>query len=384
MACRKAGLRPGSSLDLARVRGVGSTGAPLPAEGFRWVYEAVGRDLVLGSLSGGTDMCTGFLGPCPLLPVVAGEITCRMLGARVEAFDEGGRSIVGRQGELVITAPMPSMPVRFWDDPDGERYRAAYFADYPGVWRHGDWITITERGTCVVTGRSDATLNRGGVRLGTAEFYTVVEGLPEVADSLVVHLEDPAGGPGELVLFVALRDGTAMDAALRGPDRLRPANEPLAASCAGRDRRGAGHPADAVGQEARGAGEADPDRHPGRRRGVARLAGGPVRARPVRGARPVGALRLALRVEAVRRRLGRHAVDDRIHSGGTADVVAQSRPAGVLDPVDEARLDPDPGERLEGLGDVADGHDPTTLEHDEDLLQFRVAVPRVGDARGRG
>ena len=216
MACRKAGLRPGSSIDLTPVRGIGSTGAPLPAEGFRWVYEAIGRDLVLGSLSGGTDMCTGFLGPCPLLPVVAGEITCRMLGARVEAFDEDGRPIVGRQGELVITAPMPSMPVRFWDDHDGVRYRAAYFADYPGAWRHGDWITITERGTCIVTGRSDATLNRGGVRLGTAEFYAVVEGLSEVADSLVVHLEDPAGGPGELVLFVALRDGTAMDDALRG------------------------------------------------------------------------------------------------------------------------------------------------------------------------
>ena len=215
MACRKAGLRPGRTVDLARVRGVGSTGAPLPVDGFRWVYEAVGDDLVLGSLSGGTDLCTGFLGPCPLVPVVAGEISTRMLGAKVEAYDDDGRPVIGRQGELVITAPMPSMPVGFWNDPDGSRYRAAYFEDFPGAWRHGDWITITERGTCVVTGRSDATLNRGGVRLGTAEFYAVVEALPEVADSLVVHLEDPAGGPGELLLFVALREGSDLDDGLR-------------------------------------------------------------------------------------------------------------------------------------------------------------------------
>jgi acetoacetyl-CoA synthetase len=218
MATRKAGVEPGREHDLSLLRGVGSTGAPLPAEGFRWVYEAVGRNLVLGSLSGGTDLCTGFLGPMPLLPVREGEITCRMLGARVEAFDEQGRSVVDQQGELVLTAPMPSMPVGFWGDPDGRRYRAAYFADYPGVWRHGDWITITSRGSCVVSGRSDATLNRGGVRLGTAEFYSVVESLPEIADSLVVHLEDAAGGPGELLLFVALRAGARLDDALR--DRI--------------------------------------------------------------------------------------------------------------------------------------------------------------------
>jgi acetoacetyl-CoA synthetase len=139
-----------------------------------------------------------------------------MLGARVEAYDEAGRPVVGRQGELVITAPMPSMPVRLWGDDDGSRMRAAYFEPWPGVWRHGDWLTITERGSCVITGRSDATLNRGGVRLGTAEFYAVVEGLRGVADSLVVHLEDPGGGPGELLLFVVLREGTALDDALRG------------------------------------------------------------------------------------------------------------------------------------------------------------------------
>jgi acetoacetyl-CoA synthetase len=215
MACRKAGLRPGRTLDLARLRGIGSTGAPLPAAGFEWVRDAVSPAIPLGSLSGGTDLCTGFLGPSPLVPVWAGEISCRMLGARVEAFDEAGRSVVGREGELVITAPMPSMPVALWGDDDGSRLRAAYFGTYPGVWRHGDWITITERGSCIITGRSDATLNRGGVRVGTAEFYGVVEALPEIADSLVVHLEDPGGGPGELLLFVVPRDGRALDGALR-------------------------------------------------------------------------------------------------------------------------------------------------------------------------
>jgi acetoacetyl-CoA synthetase len=217
MACRAAGLVPGTdpALDLGALRGVGSTGAPLPAAGFRWVRDAVSDAIPVGSLSGGTDLCTGFVGPSPLVPVWAGEISCRMLGAKVEAFDEAGRSVVGRQGELVITAPMPSMPVGFWGDTDGSRLRAAYFDTYPGAWRHGDWLTITDRGTCLITGRSDATLNRGGVRLGTAEFYAVVESLPEIADSLVVHLEDAGGGPGELLLFVALQDGARLDDPLR-------------------------------------------------------------------------------------------------------------------------------------------------------------------------
>jgi len=215
MACRKAGLEPGRDLDLATLRGVGSTGAPLPAAGFEWVAEAVSAAVPLGSLSGGTDLCTGFLGPSPLVPVWAGEISCRMLGARVEAFAEDGRSVIGREGELVITAPMPSMPVGLWGDADGSRLRAAYFSTYPGVWRHGDWLTITERGSCVISGRSDATLNRGGVRIGTAELYGIVEALPEIADSLVVHLEDAGGGPGELLLFVVPRPGVALDDGLR-------------------------------------------------------------------------------------------------------------------------------------------------------------------------
>nr|MBA2373341.1 acetoacetate--CoA ligase [Chloroflexota bacterium] len=206
----------GRESDLSALRGVGSTGAPLPVAGYRWVYGAVREDVSLGSLSGGTDLCTGFVGPSPLVPVWAGEISCRMLGAKVEAFDEAGRAVIGRPGELVLSEPMPSMPVAFWDDPDGSRLRSSYFAQYPGIWRHGDWITITERGSCVIAGRSDATLNRGGVRLGTAEFYAVVEAMPEVTDSLVVHLEDGAGGPGELLLFLALRPGSPLDDALRG------------------------------------------------------------------------------------------------------------------------------------------------------------------------
>jgi acetoacetyl-CoA synthetase len=210
MACRKAGLRPARTADLSQLRAVGSTGAPLPVEGFHYVYDAVSPSAQLQSVSGGTDLCTAFVGGAPLVPVWEGEISCRCLGAAVEAFSPGGRPLVGEQGELVLTKPMPSMPVGFWNDPNGTRYRAAYFDAFPGVWRHGDWITITERGSCVISGRSDATLNRGAVRIGTAEFYAVVEAIPEVADSVVVHLEDT----DELLLFVALRDDSRLDDAL--------------------------------------------------------------------------------------------------------------------------------------------------------------------------
>jgi acetoacetyl-CoA synthetase len=212
MACRKSGLTPGRDVDLSRLRGIGSTGAPLPAEGFRYVHDAISATAQLQSVSGGTDVCTAFVGAAPLVPVWEGELSCRHLGCAVEAFSPEGRPLIGEQGELVITAPMPSMPVGFWGDPSGERYRAAYFEDFPGVWRHGDWITFTERGSCVISGRSDATLNRGGVRIGTAEFYAVVEAIPEVVDALVVHLDE---GDDRLLLFVALATGAELDEALR-------------------------------------------------------------------------------------------------------------------------------------------------------------------------
>jgi acetoacetyl-CoA synthetase len=215
LGCRKAGIVPKEIADLSALRYLSSTASPLPPEGFRWIYEAVGDDVFFASTSGGTDVCGAFVGASPLLPVRAGEIACPCLGCKVEAFDEKGQPVIGEQGELVISAPMPSMPVGFWNDPDGSRYKAAYFEDFPGLWRHGDWITITEWGASIISGRSDATLNRGGVRLGTSEFYSVVEGQPEVTDSLVVHLEDPEGGLGELLLFVVLAEGAELDDALR-------------------------------------------------------------------------------------------------------------------------------------------------------------------------
>ena len=210
-ACRRAGIRPIDEFDLGRLRVIGSTGAPLPADAFRWIHEAVAPDALISPISGGTDVCSAFVGGSPMTPVWEGEIPCSYLGAAVAAFDEAGQPVVGGQGELVLTQPMPSMPVGFWGDEDGSRYRAAYFEDYPGVWRHGDWITITERGSCVISGRSDATLNRGGVRVGTAEIYRVVESVEGVADSLVVHLEAPeSDDPGTLVLFV-VTDGRVLD-----------------------------------------------------------------------------------------------------------------------------------------------------------------------------
>jgi acetoacetyl-CoA synthetase len=223
LACMKEQLRPAAEHDLSRLRGVGSTGSPLPPEGFRWVYEAVASGsaapaFILGSYSGGTDVCTGFVGPCPLLPVRAGVISGPCLGARVEAYDEAGQPVIGEVGELVLTQPMPSMPVGFWNDPGGERYRASYYADYPGVWRHGDWIMILPDGQfrgCVIYGRSDATLNRGGVRMGTSEFYRVVERFDEIADSLVVDT-GRLGQEGELILFVVPADGHALDDELAG------------------------------------------------------------------------------------------------------------------------------------------------------------------------
>jgi acetoacetyl-CoA synthetase len=208
-SCMKAGVEPAAGRDLEALRAVGSTGSPLAPEGFEWVYEHVGRDTWLFSTSGGTDVCTAFVGGCPVLPVYLGELQARALGADLHAFDEQGRAVVDEVGELVLTQPMPSMPLRFWDD-DGSRLREAYFDHYPGVWRHGDWIRITPRGTAVIYGRSDSTINRGGVRMGTSEIYRAVLSLDEIVDALVVDVPKP-GTEGWMPLFVVLRDGATLD-----------------------------------------------------------------------------------------------------------------------------------------------------------------------------
>jgi acetoacetyl-CoA synthetase len=218
----KAGVRPAHDYDLSALRAIGSTGSPLSPESFRWVYREVGSDIWLFSTSGGTDVCTAFVGGCPLLPVYEGELQARMLGCAVEAWDEQGHSVSDEVGELVITEPMPSMPIYFWDDPDGERLRESYFSMYPGVWRHGDWIRITPRGGAIIYGRSDSTINRQGVRMGTSEIYRAASAVEQVTDSLVVDI--PKGGAdGELwmVLFVVLDPSVALDEDLKAQIKRR-------------------------------------------------------------------------------------------------------------------------------------------------------------------
>jgi acetoacetyl-CoA synthetase len=220
--CLKADLRPRERLALGRLRGVGSTGSPLSPAGFEWAHRHVGEHVPVGSVCGGTDVASAFVGPCPTLPVFSGEIQCRCLGVAAEAYGPDGRPVQGSVGELVIEQPMPSMPLRFWNDPDGRRYRASYFERFEGVWTHGDWVRFTERGSCVVYGRSDATLNRGGIRLGTRDYYDLVEAFDEVESSLVIDTSE-LGKEGLLVLFVVLAEGRKLDAALeaRIAERIR-------------------------------------------------------------------------------------------------------------------------------------------------------------------
>ena len=218
-SCLKANVEPRAGRDLSRLDSVGSTGSPLAPEGFDWVREELGEDIWLFSTSGGTDVCTAFVGGVPTVPVYRGELQARALGAKVEAWSEDGRPLVGEVGELVITEPMPSMPLYLWGDEDGSRYRESYFAAFPGIWRHGDWIEITERGTAIITGRSDATINRGGVRMGTSELYRSVLGLDDVLDALVVDV--PAGEGSRMTLFVVLRDGVTLDDGLEAEIRRR-------------------------------------------------------------------------------------------------------------------------------------------------------------------
>ena len=212
-SCMKSKIEPGQTHALSKLRGIGSTGSPLSADAFEWVYDKVKEDVWLASISGGTDLCTPFVGGCPTLPVYSGEIQCRCLGAKVESFDESGKSVTGKMGELVVTEPMPSMPVQMWGDKDGSRYRESYFGMFPGVWRHGDWIEITERGTCVIHGRSDATIKRMGIRIGTSELYRAIESMQEVADVLAVDLEGLEGKP-VMFLFVVPAPGTTFDEGL--------------------------------------------------------------------------------------------------------------------------------------------------------------------------
>ncbi len=212
--CMKAGMRPATMADLSTLRSVGSTGSPLAEEAYDWIYREVKQDILLASISGGTDIAAAFVGACPNLPVVAGEMQCRSLGVAVRAYDDHGNELIDEVGELVVTEPMPSMPLYFWNDPENRRYHDSYFAHYTGVWRHGDWIRITPRGGAVIYGRSDATINRHGVRMGTAEIYRVVEDFDEVLDSLVVDLEY-LGRESWMPLFVVLREGVALDESLQ-------------------------------------------------------------------------------------------------------------------------------------------------------------------------
>lgn len=214
-----AGIQPGKDFHLRSLNMVGSTGSPLSPEGFQWTYDNVKRDLWLASLSGGTDLCTAFVGGCPLLPVRTGEIQCRALGAAVQAFDETGEAVQDTVGELVITEPMPSMPLYLWGDADGSRYKKSYFDWFPSIWRHGDWIKVTRRGSCVIYGRSDSTINRGGIRIGTSEIYHVVEGIPDVIDSLAVDIE--RDDQSLILLFVVLKPSAALDETLTEAIRTR-------------------------------------------------------------------------------------------------------------------------------------------------------------------
>lgn len=209
-ACMKAGVEPGAGRELSALQAVGSTGSPLSPEGFDWIYEHVGADTWLFSTSGGTDLCTAFVGGVATLPVYRGELQARALGAAVEAWSEDGEPVIEEVGELVVTEPMPSMPIYLWGDEDGSRYRESYFEMFPGVWRHGDWLELTRRGTAIIYGRSDSTINRGGIRMGTSEIYRAVLSLDEIVDALVVDVPRP-GTDGWMPLFVVLREGAELD-----------------------------------------------------------------------------------------------------------------------------------------------------------------------------
>lgn len=214
LANMRANITPAKEYNLSALRSIGSTGSTLPPEGFRWIYENVGNEIWLASMSGGTDVCSAFVGGNPMLPVYSGEIQCRALGCRLEAWNESGDSVIDEEGEMVITRPMPSMPVFFWNDADFKRYEESYFEMFPGIWRHGDWIRITKRNGIIIYGRSDATLNRGGIRIGTSEIYRAVDQVEEVKDSLIVCIEK-ADGSFWMPLFVVMKEAGTLDGDMR-------------------------------------------------------------------------------------------------------------------------------------------------------------------------
>ena len=222
--CTKSGVEPRAAGDISRIRTLCSSGSPLPVEGYQWVYDHVNSDLLLASISGGTDPGAAFVGACPILPQYAGEMQCRCLGVAVHAFDEAGNSLIDEVGELVCTLPMPSFPLYFWNDRDDRRYHESYFEMYPGFWRHGDWLKITPRGGAIIYGRSDSTINRHGIRMGSAEIYRVVEDVAEVQDSLVIDLEY-LGRESYMPLFIVLKPGAVLDDGLKERIRARVRND---------------------------------------------------------------------------------------------------------------------------------------------------------------
>jgi len=232
-ALQNAGVKPGKEYDLASLKAVMSTGSPLSVEGFEYIYREVKEDIQLASISGGSDINGCFAGGNPMGPVYAGELQCRDLAMKVEAFDENGKPVINQQGELVCTAPSPAMPIYFWDDPDGKKYHAAYFDVYPNIWRHGDFIEVNDRGGVVIYGRSDATLNPGGVRIGTAEIYRLVEGMEEIEDSLVVG--QSWKGDVRVILFVKMAEGYDLTDDLKNRIKGIFEKERIPEACTGQD-----------------------------------------------------------------------------------------------------------------------------------------------------
>lgn len=257
----QGGVHPGRDFDLSSVQCVATTGSPLPPDGFRWLHDEVHDDLWIASVSGGTDVCSCFAGAVPTLPVHIGELQAPGLGTDLQSWDPSGKPLTDEVGELVVTNPMPSMPIHFWNDPDGSRYHDSYFDTYPGVWRHGDWITVTSRGSVVIHGRSDSTLNRQGVRMGSADIYEAVERLPEIKESLVIGIEQPDGGYW-MPLFVHLAPGAVLDETLLGRIKQIIREQLLPTAHPRRDHRSPRHPAHAHRQAHRSPRQAPPAGHP--------------------------------------------------------------------------------------------------------------------------